>query len=114
MSATQETPVLTTEQQQRLTAAQHAGAILRNGGATPFANSAKAGEARDIIDLANYITTGVPFAVAWGHEHECNPAVTMDMVGPFEVVPGSSLFETLASIFEPATDEKKDDALDFD
>lgn len=111
MSETQEAPVLTAEQQQRILAVEAAGKVLRDGGATLVNNSGKAGDVREIIDLASFIATGVPFTIAWAHEHVCNPEIQV-----FGEVIDGSVFTDFFRMFDkepqPAEANPKVDDLD--
>lgn len=69
MSEEKNATSFTDEQQQRKEAVLTAADVLRDGGAALFANTAKAGEASDVIELANYITTGLPYSIQHRHEH---------------------------------------------
>lgn len=64
MDATQNATTFDTEQAQRATAVELAGEVLRNHLA------GEAGQFRDIIDIASYIVTGVPFTVLHRHQHD--------------------------------------------
>lgn len=97
MTGTQEATVLTAEQRQRLEACENAARFLRDGGAAVLgSNTSKAGHVVDIIDLAHYITTGIPFGVAHAHEHGTIPA----HVAAVDIKPGSLQADALGGLFQ--------------
>jgi hypothetical protein len=100
---TDDTAALTTEQQQRLIATNHSARFLRSGGASLANNTSSPGEIADIIDLASYITDGVPFSVAHRHSHVTD-AVEL-IVGPA----GGTLSDLLISMFKDRSEPEQGD-----
>lgn len=94
------TAALTAEQQQRNVAVASAAQALRKGGASWVTNNYRAGKIENIIDLAHYIATGVPYSVAHAHEH-------MESASGIEFIVGG-VDESLTGLFNRLVDKSEE------